>query len=82
MELEASYLQLVAFVCGDDERYELFGKKGCPLEEFVILDYMNPGLREFIDDLVGPRMADGWDFDSSGGRWTRKKLNTRQFPSK
>lgn len=73
MELEASYLQLVGFVRSTDERYKAFGMQRCPLEEFVILDYVNPGLREFIDGVVGPRMVDGWDFDSSCGRWTRDK---------
>lgn len=63
MELEAMYLQLVRFVRNTERS----------LEEFVILDYVHPGLHEFIDGVVGPHMADGWNFDPSCGRWTRSK---------
>ena len=73
MELEASYLQLAAFVRSSDESSEVLGKQRCPLEEFVILDYIHPGLREFIDGVVGPVLAAEWEFDSSCGRWTREK---------
>lgn len=72
LELETSYLQLVRFVCSTGDNDELLAKQGCPLEEFVILDYIHPGLREFIDGVVGPVLAAGWIFDVSWGRWIRK----------
>ncbi len=66
MEFESSYGGLVGFVIGRG----FGGFKLGYLEQFTILDYANPALRETIDGVLRDRL-NRWERDLQGGKWTR-----------